>query len=479
MQAIFGSPSEAELKAAFAVFDRDGQGTLDGEEFRLMYPLLSGEELPFDQVERIWRQADTSGNNEIEFVEFVWLLRNLQAPPSDDSVAPRYLKTVDELKADRVREAVQRALQQRAARLRLNVDCITRSSQLLQVEKPLVCAQLLLRLQRAELEEAAAVAKSEAAGSKLQGGIRLQGGSIHHKDDRGHGSRPGGGHGGGGDGGMLRGSAQLLERRTQVLLQALSSLALDERPQTLKSMRQALMSLDEELPVTETAAHGIARSRGLHDRADRLQQLIDMLHSPGQQRQATRVVEELMGQVREELELLQAGPAALTRGTEEQLRSLRKRIGKFSQLQLLVQGEQQGSAVQHASQLKAAIRTDADVVLEFATQGVFLHAFVPLRSFGNADELMPESRFSHVWAVSPKAEPRTFQRIPHVCVRDCAWCVCVCVSVCLCVCVCVSSHARRESRASDTHLLAHPLRRASAFHRPSALSAPCHRASSP
>eukprot|EP00964_Phaeocystis_antarctica_P117843 scaffold81672_cov52-Phaeocystis_antarctica.AAC.2 len=41
-----------------------------------------------------------------------------------------------------------------------------------------------------------------------------------------------------------------------------------------------MASLDEELPVTETAAHGIARSRGLHTRADSVQLLLDLLAPP-------------------------------------------------------------------------------------------------------------------------------------------------------------------------------------------------------
>ena len=45
-------------------------------------------------------------------------------------------------------------------------------------------------------------------------------------------------------------------------------------------MWQAMASLDEELPVTETAAHGIARSRGLHARADGVQLLLDLLAPP-------------------------------------------------------------------------------------------------------------------------------------------------------------------------------------------------------
>ena len=63
-----------------------------------------------------------------------------------------------------------------------------------------------------------------------------------------------------------------------------------------------------------------------------------------------------------------------------------------------MQSEQQGSALQHAAQLKAAIRTDAEVVLDFATQGVYLHGATPLRPFANADDLQTDAKFSPVWA---------------------------------------------------------------------------------
>ena len=44
------------------------------------------------------------------------------------------------------------------------MDALTKASQVLHLEQPLVCAQLLLRLHLAELEEAAALTAHEAAG---------------------------------------------------------------------------------------------------------------------------------------------------------------------------------------------------------------------------------------------------------------------------------------------------------------------------
>ena len=45
MHACFGTPTDEELRAAFAIFDHDGQGSIDGDEFREMLPLLCGGHL--------------------------------------------------------------------------------------------------------------------------------------------------------------------------------------------------------------------------------------------------------------------------------------------------------------------------------------------------------------------------------------------------------------------------------------------------
>ena len=40
---------------------QDGEGSLDGEEFREMLPLLAGDEgLPFARIESLFRRADVA-----------------------------------------------------------------------------------------------------------------------------------------------------------------------------------------------------------------------------------------------------------------------------------------------------------------------------------------------------------------------------------------------------------------------------------
>merc|ERR1712046_188245 len=60
-------------------------------------------------------------------------------------------------------------------------------------------------------------------------------------------------------------------------------------------------------------------------------------------------------------------------------------------------GEQLSGAVQHAAQLKAQVRTDAENVLEFATQGVHMHFLQPLRPLLAADDLMSNAKFTPIW----------------------------------------------------------------------------------
>ena len=104
----------------------------------------------------------------LEFEEFVWLLGALAAQANAEAGGggALSLKSVEELKADRLREEQQVALQLRGNTLRLKVDALTKASQVLHLERPLVCAQLLLRLHLAELAEAAALTTHETGGGK-------------------------------------------------------------------------------------------------------------------------------------------------------------------------------------------------------------------------------------------------------------------------------------------------------------------------
>ena len=94
-----------------------------------MLPLLSGEHLPFERVEELFEQADKDHSGVLELEEFVWLLGALAAQAEKAHAGKaggggreRSLKSVEELKADRLREEQQAALQQRASTLRLKVD---------------------------------------------------------------------------------------------------------------------------------------------------------------------------------------------------------------------------------------------------------------------------------------------------------------------------------------------------------------------
>ena len=375
VRALFDAATEADLKAAFAVFDRDGEGSLDAEEFREMLPLLAGDEsLPFARVEMLFKQADRDHSGVLEYTEFVWLLANLNQDQADPNGVQRivHIKSVEELKADRLRAAQQSVLSERARRLRSKADVLARAASLLHQEKPLVCAELLMRLHKIELEESRALRQADKTAAI--------------PDETA-------------DGLLLRGTPALLDRRGEVLIRALASLAVEEREKSLNQLRQAIRSIDEELPVTETASHGLGRSRGLHARADRLQLVVEVLGAPGGLATASALVEELMSQMKAEADVLTAAPASIARGSEESMRAMRQRLGRFSQLQLMLQTEQVSTGKQHAIMLARQMRTDAQKVVDFATQGVYVppHA-ADLPVIESAESVSTGHKYAQRWA---------------------------------------------------------------------------------
>jgi len=56
---------EAELRAAFEVFDQDGSGTISAEEMRLVMKSI-GEELTDAEIDEMIKIADTDGNGTID-----------------------------------------------------------------------------------------------------------------------------------------------------------------------------------------------------------------------------------------------------------------------------------------------------------------------------------------------------------------------------------------------------------------------------
>lgn len=63
------SDAEAELRAAFDVFDHDKDGAISADELRAMLKSL-GDEMNDQEINDLIREADTDGDNNISFAEF-------------------------------------------------------------------------------------------------------------------------------------------------------------------------------------------------------------------------------------------------------------------------------------------------------------------------------------------------------------------------------------------------------------------------
>ena len=72
------SVSEAELKEAFRVFDRDGNGFISGAELRHVMSSI-GENRTKEEVEEIIQEADVDGDGLIDYEEFVKLVNSRMA----------------------------------------------------------------------------------------------------------------------------------------------------------------------------------------------------------------------------------------------------------------------------------------------------------------------------------------------------------------------------------------------------------------
>ncbi len=66
------SDSDAELRAAFRVFDKDDNGTIDTAELRQLMKSI-GEDLTDEQIEEMIREADQNGDGSIDCKSsFLW-----------------------------------------------------------------------------------------------------------------------------------------------------------------------------------------------------------------------------------------------------------------------------------------------------------------------------------------------------------------------------------------------------------------------
>lgn len=65
--------SEEEIKEAFRVFDKEGDGTVSASEMRHVLTNL-GEKLTEDEIDEFIREADDDGDGQIKYVEFVRMM---------------------------------------------------------------------------------------------------------------------------------------------------------------------------------------------------------------------------------------------------------------------------------------------------------------------------------------------------------------------------------------------------------------------
>jgi calmodulin len=65
--------SEGEIKEAFRVFDKDGNGLVSASELRHVMTNL-GEKLTEDEIDEMIREADDDGDGQIKYEEFVKMM---------------------------------------------------------------------------------------------------------------------------------------------------------------------------------------------------------------------------------------------------------------------------------------------------------------------------------------------------------------------------------------------------------------------
>ena len=67
--------SDEEIREAFKVFDKDGNGFISVTELRQVMNSL-GEKLTEEEVDEMMREADTDGDGQVNYEEFVAMMNS-------------------------------------------------------------------------------------------------------------------------------------------------------------------------------------------------------------------------------------------------------------------------------------------------------------------------------------------------------------------------------------------------------------------
>jgi calmodulin len=68
-----GADPEKELKEAFKIFDKDGNGFISAAELRHVMTNL-GEKLTDEEVDQMIKEADTNGDGQVDYNEFARMM---------------------------------------------------------------------------------------------------------------------------------------------------------------------------------------------------------------------------------------------------------------------------------------------------------------------------------------------------------------------------------------------------------------------
>lgn len=76
--------TQEKLQAAFRMFDKDGEGTISAEEISQVLNFGGSNSLSTEAVDAIIKQVDENGDGEIQFEEFVMMMKGLDDAAAGD-----------------------------------------------------------------------------------------------------------------------------------------------------------------------------------------------------------------------------------------------------------------------------------------------------------------------------------------------------------------------------------------------------------